>query len=213
MIDLSFEVTGSEVEPYAAVPTISLGLRIAEGTGVPVHALVLRVQVRIEPQRRRYRADERDRLVELFGDAPQWGESLRPFQWAQLSAAVPSFRSLTEVQLPLTCTYDLEVAGTKYLYNVRSGEIPIVLLFSGTALSSGPDGLVVEPVPWHLEARYRLPVAHWRRAIESHFPNSAWLRLSQANMDALQAFRARQALPTWDHAIEHLLKLAGSEPS
>ena len=53
-------------------------------TGAPVHAVALRCQIRIEPQRRRYDADEEARLVELFGETPQWGDSLRPFLWTHV---------------------------------------------------------------------------------------------------------------------------------
>ena len=40
-------------------------------------------QIMIEPQRRRYDAAEEDRLFELFGETPRWGDTLRPFLWTQ----------------------------------------------------------------------------------------------------------------------------------
>ena len=55
MTSLRFEVVGAHAEPYAAVPTIMLRLRIEEADGRPVHTLALRGQIRIEPHRRRVR--------------------------------------------------------------------------------------------------------------------------------------------------------------
>ena len=85
MTDLEFQVVDAAPEPYAAVPTIVLRLRITERGGTPVHAIALRCQIRIEPQRRRYRSDETEALVELFGEPGQWGDSLRPFSWTHVS--------------------------------------------------------------------------------------------------------------------------------
>src|ERR1700690_2066941 len=70
--DLAFEVTGAAAERYAAVPTLSLQLRIEEKTGVRVQAIALRVQIRTEPQLRRYSPEEEERLYEVFGEARQW---------------------------------------------------------------------------------------------------------------------------------------------
>ena len=133
-----FEVLGARAEPYAAVPTIMFRLRITEADGRPVHAVALRCQIRIEPQRRvATTRDEEERLVELFGEPPQWGDSLRPFLWTHVATTVTGFTGSTEIDLPVTCTYDFEVAGTKYLHALDDGEIPLVLLFSGTRVHAG----------------------------------------------------------------------------
>src|ERR1700691_95348 len=115
MTALSFSVVQSRAEPHAAVPTIMLRLRVEEADGFSVHALALRCQIRIEPQRRRYSPEEELRLYELFGETPQWGDSLRPFLWTHVSTTIPGFLAMTEVDLPIECTYDFEVTGTKYL--------------------------------------------------------------------------------------------------
>ena len=95
MSALTFEVVDALVEPYAAQPTMALRLHVGETTGTPVHAVALRAQLKIEPQRRRYDAAEEGRLYELFGATPQWGDSLRPFLWTHLSAMVPGFAGET----------------------------------------------------------------------------------------------------------------------
>jgi hypothetical protein len=209
MTTLTFEVLDAHPEPHAAVPTIMLRMRITEPSGATVHAIALRCQIRIEPQRRHYTADEEARLYELFGDPPRWGDSLHPFLWTHLATTVTSFTGSTEVDLPIECTYDFEVAAAKYLHALGDGEIPILLLFSGTVFTKGQSGFSVEPVAWDVEAPFRLPVAVWRGAMDLYFPNSGWIRVGRDTLDALQRFKSERALPTWDQAFEQLLKQAG----
>ena len=94
---------------------------------------------------------------------------------------------------------------TKYFHGLEDGEIPFLLLFSGTMFLQGETGFSVEQVPWDKEATYRLPVATWREAMDSIFPDAAWIRLRRDNLDALARFKSRLALPTWDDALEALL--------
>ena len=88
----------------------------------------------IEPQRRRYEPAEQARLVELFGEAPRWGDTLRPFLWTHVGITVTGFEATTEVDLPITCTYDFEVAAAKYLHGLDDGEIPILAAVLGHGL-------------------------------------------------------------------------------
>jgi hypothetical protein len=191
---------------------LSFQLRLTESDGRPVHAVALRAQIRIEPKQRHYSAAEEERLEDLFGEPPRWGETLHPFLWAHVATTVPGFHGQTDVDLPMACTYDFEVAASKYLHSLEGGEVPVVLLFSGTVFTkatNGSAGFSAEPVPWHLEAHYRLPVQVWRDVMDRYFPNSGWLRLPRETIDNLQRFRTARALPTWEQAIEVLLKEAG----
>ena len=95
----------------------------------------------------------------------------------------------------MPCTYDFEVAAAKYLHSIGDGEIPIVLLFSGTVFSYRDGGLVVQPVAWNVEAEHRLPVTVWRDTMDSFFPNSGWIRLHRETIDALTRFQADRAVP------------------
>jgi hypothetical protein len=170
----------------------------------------------IEPQRRSYEPAEQARLVELFGETPRWGDTLRPFLWTHIGTVLTGFTASTEVDLPLTCTYDFEVAAAKYLHGLDTGEVPLLLLFSGTVfrdprLAGGGGGFAASPVAWHEEAAYRLPVQVWRDVMDRYFPNSGWVRVSKGTLDALSRFKAGRALPTWDDAFERLLKEAGEE--
>ncbi len=208
MSDLSFEVVGAEPDRFAAAPTLVFKLRVTETTGAAIHALALRCQIRIEPQRRRYDPAEEERLLAMFGETPQWGDSLRPFLWTHATAMVAGFEGSTEVDLVVSCTYDFEVAAVKFLHSLDGGEIPLVLLFNGTSFSQGQAGLSVDPVPWHKEASFRLPAGVWRAMMDLYFPGSGWLRLRRDNLDALERFKTVEGLPTWDQVVEALLKRA-----
>jgi hypothetical protein len=65
--DYRFAVRDIISEPYAVAPQLTARLRIEESTGVQVHAIALRCQVRIEPQRRRYDEVSAAALLGLFG--------------------------------------------------------------------------------------------------------------------------------------------------
>ena len=209
MSSLQFEVVGARPEAHAAEPTLLLRLRVEDTSGAAVHAVALRCQIRIEPQRRRYGPAEEARLDELFGEAPRWGDTLRPFPWAHVGTVLAGFRGATETDLPVTCTYDLEVAAAKYFHALEDGEVPLILLFSGTVFRPGGSGMSAEPIGWDQEATFRLPVATWRAVMDRYFPHSGWLRLHHDTLDALRDFKVAHALPTWDQAIERLLKQAG----
>jgi hypothetical protein len=211
MSSLSFVVVSSRAEPHAAVPTIMLRLRVEDADGFSVHALALRCQIRIEPQRRAYSSEEEARLYELFGETPQWGDSLRPFLWTHVSTTLGKFDGALEFDLPVECTYDFDVAGAKYLHALADGDIPLLLLFSGTVFTRGESGFSAEPLSWSLEASHRMPVSIWRGMMDLYFPNSGWIRLRRDTLDGLQAFRASEGLPTWDQALERLLKQADDD--
>ena len=206
MAELTFGCARASAERYAATPALSFRLTITEKSGVRVHAIALRCQIRIEPHRRRYSATEAQRLHDLFGDTSRWAETVKPIQLAMVSMMVPGFRSLTEVDLQVPCTYDLEVASARYLSGLDDGTIPLLLLFSGTVFVAQGDGYSVELIPWSSEAAYRMPVSVWREVVDQHFPGSAWLRCSRETLDALSAFKSERALPTWDATLSALLE-------
>jgi hypothetical protein len=208
MPELVFDCVGAAVEKYALAPSMSLRLRIAETTGLTVEAIALRCQIRIEPARRRYSEAEAERLNDLFGDTGRWADTLKPLQFAIVPVMVPGFTGSTELDLPVPLSYDLEIGSTRYFAGLDAGEVPLLLLFSGTVFSAEDGRLQVQQVPWSKEASYRLPVSVWREAIDLHFPDSAWIRMSLRTLDELQRFKASQALPTWDATLTALLARA-----
>jgi Family of unknown function (DUF6084) len=208
MAELVFDCTGAEPDRYAVVPSMNLKLRISETTGQRVEAIALRCQIRIEPARRRYTPAEEERLNDLFGDTGRWADTLKPLQFTTVSAMVPAFTGSTEVDLPVPFSYDLEIGSARYFAGLESGEIPLLLLFSGTVFGLADGRITVQLVPWSKEAPCRIPVAVWREAIDVHFPGSAWIRMSTHTLDELQRFKNRQALPTWDATLRALLEHA-----
>src|SRR4051794_1746797 len=193
---------------HAAVPTLRFNLAV-DAAGAAVRSVALSVQLRIAATRRRYDAAEQERLVDLFGLPSEWARNLHGLHWTNLTANIGSFTASTEVELPVTCTYDLEVVGARYMSALEDGEIPLEFLFSGTVFYSGADGcLQVGRIGWDKECSYRLPVAVWRAMIERYFPATAWMRLGRDSFERLRAYRARHTLMSWDDAIDRLLKEA-----
>jgi Family of unknown function (DUF6084) len=210
MTDLTFSVADVFAEQYAAAPQLTARLRIDESSGEVVHAIALRCQVRIEPQRRKYSADEESGLLDMFGTRDRWFDTLKPFMWMQCTTMVQGFTGITEVDLAMPCTYDFEVTWSKYLHALREDKIPVVFLFSGTVFTRGVHGFGVEQVPWDREARYQIPVSVWRDMIDHYFPNTGWLRLSRETIESLSHYKAVRGLTTWEAAIDSLLARSGT---
>ena len=211
MSELVFDILGVEPDPYAAAPTLNFGLRISETTGVRIHAIVLRIQIRIEPKRRRYSPAEAERLLDLFGETSRWGDTVKPMQFAFADAAIPGFDGAIEVDVPIPCTYDFEVATAKYFHALDDGEIPFLMLFSGTVFTKGESGFAVEQVPWHKEISFGVPVKVWDRLMDLYFPGQTWIRMQKETLDALQRFKSRRALTNWDETVQTLIEEAGGK--
>jgi hypothetical protein len=208
--DLSFTVERAEPEPHAAAPLLVIKLRIAIGatehetTTIP--AIALRCQIRIEPTRRRYAPQEKERLLDLFGEPERWGQTVRSALWTHTSAVVPPFTGSTVVDLPVPCSFDFNLAATKYFHALEDGEVPLCLLFSGTVFYTDEDGyLQVSQIPWEKEVTFRLPVAVWKDMMELYYPHCAWLCLGRDAFDRLYQYKTTRGIPTWDQAIEQLL--------
>jgi len=209
MSDLGFSIIDVFAEPYAAAPQLTARLRIEESSEQVIHAIALRAQVRIEPQRRRYSEAEESGLLDMFGTRDRWFDTLKPFMWMQCSTMVQGFTGITEVDLAMPCTYDFEVTWSKYLHALREETIPVVFLFSGTVFTRGVSGFGVEQVPWDREATYKIPVKVWKDLIHYYFPNTGWLRLSHDTLETLAHYKSVRGLTTWEATVESLLAKAG----
>ncbi|GIH62650.1 DUF6084 family protein [Microbispora siamensis] len=206
---LRFDCLDARPEPYAASPTLVFRLRVTDPSPEGVHAIALRCQIRIEPHRRPYGPREAALLADLFGEPARWGDTLRPVQFAMAQAMVPAFTASTEIDLTVPCGYDLEVAAGRYFAALDDGEIPLLLLFSGTVLARSGGGVSMRQIPWHCETRHRLPVAVWRETIDTAFPGAGWLRLRRDTVREILRFKSERVLATVDEAIELLMKEAG----
>lgn len=213
MPDLTFQIEDISAISHAAIPQLNSKIRITNSGAEPIHSISLRAQVQIEPVRRRYTATEREQLKELFGEPEQWSRSLTPLLWTNTNANVPSFAGDSVIDLPLPCSFDFNVAMTKYIYGLEDGELPISFLFSGTIFYPGNVGLQISPIPWDREARYQLPVEVWKEMMNLYYANSAWLCLSRDVFDQLYDFKLRHGIPSWEQMFERLLGVTAGAKS
>lgn len=205
--ELDFKIEGAEAQEYAAVPTIVFGLRVESSGGHAVRAALLDSQIQIAARAREYDADEQQRLADLFGSPERWGTTLRTLPWTRTTRVVPGFEQSTLVELPVVCTYDLDVIASRYFDGLRGGEVPLEFLFSGTVFYSGPgDALQTARISWEKEAAYRLPVEVWKQTMERHFPGTAWLRVSDETYARLSAERARRGDADFESTLGALLE-------
>jgi hypothetical protein len=214
MPDLEFRIEGAEVVPHAVAPLLSFRLAVANADPEQVvHSVVLRCQVRIEVTRRRYDRDEEERLRDLFGEPERWGQTLRGMLWTHASAVIPAFTGEIATDLQIPCSYDFNLASTKYFYGLAQGEVPLTFLFSGSIFYHDPDGaLQVWPISWAKDAQFRLPVATWQQLMDAYYPNLAFLQLRRDLYDRLYRYKIRNGIPTWEQALEGLLRAEEGAP-
>ncbi len=93
---------------------------------------MLRCQINLEVTRRQYNDTEKARMYDLFGEPERWGQTLKTMLWTHASVVVQPFEEMTTVDLPVPCTFDFNVAATKFFGGLERGEVPLLLLFSGT---------------------------------------------------------------------------------
>lgn len=211
--ELDIAVEDAGIEEFAAAPTLRFGLRVTTRGACAVRSVALTTQIRIAATQRSYAPGEQARLVELFGEPHRWATTVHSVFWTQTTAFIPAFMDSTRVELPVACTYDLDVAAVKYLHGVTEGDVPLEFLFSGTVFYTTESGLLqMGRIALDREARFRLPVRTWKEMMAHYFPNSAWLRLRQDVFDRLHAYRAGGGLGTWEATIEALLHGATHEP-
>jgi len=212
--DLSFRVESAESVPFAAAPTLSLKLRVENAVpGETIHTIALRAQIQIESTRRRYSDKDKERLLDLFGEPDRWSRTLRSMLWTHAGVVIPAFTTSAIADLQVPCTFDFNVAATKYFHGVSEGEIPLNLLFSGTVFyAAGECALQVSPIAWDKEARFRLPVQVWRTMMDEYYPNSAWLSLRRDVFERVYEYKVRHGIQTWEAALERLLEAVEQEP-
>lgn len=208
MSDLTFTIVDVTAEQFSVTPRLIARIRIAAGNDEPIQAIALRCQLRIEPLRRPYSDEEAEGLVDLFGPRQRWVNTQRTFLWQHSTAMVQGFTGATEVALPLECTYDFEVAASKYLHALRDGSIPLLFLFSGTVFVQGERRFSVRQVSWECEAQHDMAVAVWTDLIRIHYPNAGWVRLGHDTVSALAAYKSARGMLDFEDAVTTLLSEA-----
>ena len=109
------------------------------------------------------------------------------------------------MELSLPCTYDFEVAASKYLHALRDGSIPVVLLFSGTVFTRGCPRVRRRAGAVGPRGPLRAPGRVWRELMDQHFPGTGWLRLDHETLARLAAYKASRGHTTDDDTMAALL--------
>lgn len=203
MSEFSFAVTGVEPVPFAAVPQLAFDLAIT--SDAPVRNLALQVQIQLEPVRRRYTGEEQQRLVDLFGEPSRWGDTLQTMLWTHVPLHVAAFDAKTTAQVIVPCTFDFNVATTKYMHGLSDGDVPLRFLFSGSVFYDEGGRLQITQLSWESEATYRLPLSVWRQLMDHYYPGAAWLSVRRDVFDRLLQYKAESGLSTWEQTFERLL--------
>lgn len=211
MPDLNFKIETAEAQRFAAAPTLLFKLHISNAVGNEIiHSVALRCQIQIEVARRQYTAEDQKQLRDLFDSPERWGQTLKTMLWTNASVVASAFQDSAVVDLPVACTFDFNVAATKYFQGLEDGDVPLEFLFSGTVFYATAGGeLQVAPIPWEKEARFRLPVKVWQEMMEIYYPNSAWLCLRRDVFKRLYEYKVTHAIPTWEQALERMFSALG----
>ncbi len=210
MPELDFRMESVAAVPYAAAPTLAFRLRVTNANREEIiHSMALRAQIQIEVTRRHYSAQEQARLSDLFGEPGRWGQTLKTMLWTHVAVNAPPFQGETTVDIPVPCTFDFNVASTKYFHGLNEGDLPLNFLFSGTVFyQSEQEGLQVAPISWQKEAKFRLPLKIWKHMIDEYYPNTAWLCLRRDAFERLYEYKVRNGIPTWEEVIERIFQNA-----
>ena len=215
MPELSFAIAHAEPVLYAATPLLAFTLRVGNAPADQViQTIALRCQIRLDAARRRYSADEQRRLCDLWGEPERWSRTLRSMLWTHAQTIVPRFTGSTSVALNVPCTFDFNVAATKYFAGLDDGDLPLEFLFSGTVFyQDASAALQVMPIPWDKESRFRLPVRAWAEMMDHYYPDSAWLRVRRDVLRKLAEYKRQRGRATWDEVLDDLLAGTAAEVS
>ncbi len=207
-----FAVLGARPVRHAAAPMLALDLQVSEPSGRQVYMIALSIQLMLEPARRTYDDETREKLYELFGEPERWSVTTRSLVWSQLDVIVPAFTGTTTVAVPIACHYDLELAAAKYLHSLPDGEAPLALHFNGMVYYRADDGgLQMVLVPWSKSIEFRMPVSVWRETIEHYYPNTGWVALRLQTLEALQRAKRARGAATLDACLAELLEGLGDD--
>ena len=185
-------------EPYAAAPHLLARIRVEETTGERVHALALRAQIRIEPQRRRYDDTEERALLDLFGDRSRFAETLRPFAWLHASTVAQGFTGIDRDRA--AAAVHVRLRGLGHHLPARAPATARSRCSSCSAAPSSPGARPGSPSPRCRGTARRGTGCRsrvWRDLMETWFPGTEWVRMRR---DDGRGPRALPARPRAHHA-------------
>jgi len=207
--DLNFQIESAEPVQFSSSPQIDFKLRVSNSSKTMIHSVLLKCQVDLDVSRRGYTLEEQQKLTDLFGEPGRWGETLHRMLWANTSVIIPSFTDAIIADLAVPCTFDFNVAATKYFSGIAEGEVPVSFYFSGTVFYAGEQqALRAAPISWEKEAFYRMPVRIWREMMDAYYPETAWLCLRRDAFSRLNSYKTQHGLTTFEDALTHLVEAA-----
>ena len=202
VVDLDFtcdEVVADRTPP--ARPSCSRCGR-TETSGARVHALALRCQVRVEPVRRSYCDAEAAKVVDLFGERAALGpDDAADAARVPVPGAAGVHRRARRSTCPCRVSYDIDVAAHKYLAGLEDGEVPLLLLFSGTVFTGSPGRSRSCPCPGTRRPRSGCRSPVWREAMDAHFPRPGLAPARPRRLRPAGAYRGRHGLVGWDDTL------------
>src|SRR5262249_41716153 len=204
--ELDFTFQSAEPLRFGASPHIVFKLKVVNNGDADIHSVILRCQIQLDAALRHYTVDEQADLHDLFGDPDRWADTLRSFLWANTSTIIPAFARETTIDLHVPCTFDFNVATTKYFAGIKTGDIPVSCFFSGTVFyDDGSGALQATQIPWEKEAAYRMPIHVWREMMDSYYPNIAWLCLRRDVFERLHQYKIEKGIPTFEEVLLRIL--------
>ena len=119
---------------------------------------------------------EQEQLKELFGETERWSKSLHPLLWANINVNVPAFTGSTVVDVPVPCTFDFNVAMTKYILRTRRWRDSHHAALQRDRFLRRPHRAcrwrrfrgIVRPA---IGCRFSV----WKEMMDLYYPNTAWL--------------------------------------
>jgi hypothetical protein len=204
--DLQFSIETAEALRFAASPHLVFKLRVTSNTSKTIHSIILKCQVHLDVSQRHYSKEEQRTLRDLFGEPERWGETLRSLLWTNTNTIVPSFDGAVIVDLQIPCTFDFNVAATKYFAGLEDGDVPVSCYFSGTIFYADDNGsLRVGQVSWDKETSYRMPIRVWRGMMDLYYPNTAWLCLDRDVFERLYGYKTQHGIPTFEQTLVRVM--------
>ena len=205
-MDLSFTVERVSPVSHAASPMLMFKIRIVNAGSERINAIVLDCRIQVEAPDGPPSTKINDRLEELFGEPSHWADSVQSMPWSRVAAVADPFAGSTRVDIEVPCSFDFNVAATKYFYGLDAASAPLRFDFSGTIFC---DGKMIA-IAHGKHARFALPARAWTDLMDAYYPHSVWLRLPRDVFHRMNQFKVDHQIPTWEDVLERLLP-AGQE--
>ncbi len=128
------------------------------------------------------------------------------------SVTVPAFTDECVIDLPVGCSYDFNLAATKYFYGLEAGEF-LCCCCSAARSSFATARATCRSVrsPNTRRPATVFPVGTWRALMERYYSGTVPLSLSREVFDEVYRFKRRHALASWDDTVRLLLEKGRAE--